>query len=242
MERKPDIKDLLQHAGVKGMKWDPNKKKHSAEVAALMKQYGLTKEEATSLQNVINEKHLKPDQIKEIVNVVHGLRAMAKQQNVPQHKDTLTSKIKNAIDNAGKDLPHAISDVKKSAKSAYKKIKRDVKAKTAGSASKSKPKRTLGNKLNDLGKTVLGVTYPSTNINGVEVNPKTLKPLKKKDYPEVRAKRDRKAATKRTLKDLGFSDKTIKKLTKEVKPKITSTTIIEAPPKSSGSKKKPKKK
>jgi hypothetical protein len=45
MDIKPDLNDLVQHAGVKGMKWDPSKKKTPAEVSSAWKSLMLPKDQ-----------------------------------------------------------------------------------------------------------------------------------------------------------------------------------------------------
>jgi uncharacterized protein with GYD domain len=208
--------------------------------------------QAEALKKAISGKKLNSAQIRKLVNFTKGIgkkvrkdvKKTAKKVDSGIKKNSKYQKVNKAVDQNLKDL-----GIKK--KSTFEKmydttlegvgIKKKTKAekvhdavnntlKDLGIKKKTKPKhkRDIGDKLNDLGKSVLGVTYPSLNINGVEVDRKTLKPLKKKDYPDVRAKRDRKAAIKRTLKDFGFSDKTIKNLTKEVKPKTESFTMIES--------------
>jgi hypothetical protein len=74
MELKPKLEDLIQQSGVAGMKWDESKKHHQAEVANLMKQYGLSQIDAENLQNVVETNHLTPQQVKAIVNFTKTLK------------------------------------------------------------------------------------------------------------------------------------------------------------------------
>lgn len=103
--------EILKHSGVKGMKWDPDKKKQQLEIYNLANQYGLSKLEAARLQRVIKEKHLKPNDVAKIVNYV---------------KKTTS----NAIIGAKKEASGAIS--------AYEKIKKKIKKRIKSSVDREK--------------------------------------------------------------------------------------------------------
>jgi hypothetical protein len=53
VELKPSLEDLVQHSGVKGMKWDEAKKKHNQELAKLNAQVAKTRSALSESYNIL---------------------------------------------------------------------------------------------------------------------------------------------------------------------------------------------
>jgi Holliday junction resolvase-like predicted endonuclease len=259
--------DDLKHYGVRGMKWDEDKKTAKQELEQLKKlasKYKLTPEQqkrvaalakqlakgkrklVNTTNNALKDLGLKKKNTADKMGDALESVGLKKKSKIEKAKAALAKrkrKIANETNNALKDLGlkkkntadkvgDALESVGLKKKSKIEKAKAALAKELAkkhpskkhlskGLTKKleklgiSKKKRTVGDKLNDAAKTVFGVSYPKLMVNGVEVNSKTLKPLNKNDTAAVREQRDREAALKRTLRDLGLSDKTIKGITKK---------------------------
>jgi hypothetical protein len=100
MELKPDLEDLVLHAGVKGMKWDPSKKKSPAEVSSAWMSSMLPKDQVLPKDKIATNA--------DVVKTVSSNAAKSIEKVISQYADKKMSEIFGKSDGKphGKIVPY----------------------------------------------------------------------------------------------------------------------------------------